>query len=59
MGRGGGSLVSCASSLTCDASETGTQKVNELMANPDVQKALGKNMPVYGCDLRPVDGTVL
>lgn len=56
---GGGSPVSCSASLACDASDAGTQKLDELVANADVQKALTTSMPVYGCDLRPADGTLL
>lgn len=50
--------ISCSDSLSCDGSDTGAGKLRDLMKRPDVQKALTSPMTVYGCDHRPVDGTL-
>lgn len=36
----------------------GAGKLRELMKNADVQKALTNPMTVYGCDPRPIDGSL-
>lgn len=58
VAAGGEAPISCAGSLSCDASDTGAGKLRDLMKNADVQKALTDPMTVYGCDPRPIDGAL-
>lgn len=58
-GRGGAEPpLSCSAMMSCDASETGAGKLRQLMSHPDVRRSFTDPMTVYGCDLRPVDGTL-
>jgi hypothetical protein len=55
---GGAPPKSCSAPLACDASDSGAAKLDKLVRHADVQKALATTMTIYGCDMRPVDGTL-